>query len=336
MFNKLYEEIYEIVKNNYLYIIGFFIGLAIMTIQLPYYINTPGGTSDISSKIEISDHEVTKNAFNMAYVSELHATLPTLIYSYFNKNWDVIKKENVIPSNEDKSDVKFRDSMMLNEANQEAIILAYTKANKQIEVLNKHFYVTYVLEDTETDLKVGDEILKINDIEINEYSQIYSITDALVENQKISIQVKNDDEITLKTATLMKEEDRLMIGILIAIDQEIKTIPDIKLKFKERDGGPSGGFMMSLAIYDTLTGSNLSQGRKIVGTGTIDEFGNVGQIGGVKHKIKGVVKDNVDIFFVPAGINYEEVMAVKDEKNYDITVVPIKTLDEAIEYLKNN
>jgi PDZ domain-containing protein len=127
-----------------------------------------------------------------------------------------------------------------------------------------------------------------------------------------------------------------MIGILISVDQELETIPKIEFKFKGTEGGPSGGFMMSLAIYDTLTGSKLSQNRKIIGTGSIDQYGNVGEIGGVKYKIKGAVKADADIFFVPAGQNYEDVMEVKLEKKYDITVVPVNTLDDAIEYLQNN
>ncbi|MDD4282965.1 MAG: PDZ domain-containing protein, partial [Bacilli bacterium] len=285
---------------------------------------------------EIADHKIEKDAYKMAYVYEMRATLPTLIYSYFNKNWDVIKKDEVILPNEDKEDAKFRDHLMLKEANQQAIMLAYTKAKKQVTVLNKKFFITYIDEIAKTDLKIGDEILTINGQELNELDDINKISQTFVENQKITIQIKRDNKISNKKATIITDEDRLVIGILISVDQEIETDPKIELKFKETDGGPSGGFMMSLAIYDALTNSNLSQGRKIVGTGTIDSQGNVGSIGGALYKIKGAVKDNADIFFVPAGNNYEEVIKLKNEKNYDIKIVAIETLDDAIEYLENN
>lgn len=336
MFNKLYDQIIKLVKNNYLYIIGILIGFFLMTIKLPYYINTPGGSADISSKISIADHQITKNAFNMAYVYEIPATIPTLIYSYFNKNWDVIKKEEVVLPNENKEDVKFRDQMMLKEANQQAIILAYNKANKKTNIIRKNFYVTYIDELAKTDLKIGDKILKINNEEIDDLAQIHDLIKSFKANQKIDIQIKRDDKITTKSATIINNKNNLMIGILISVDQELETIPKIEFKFKGTEGGPSGGFMMSLAIYDTLTGSKLSQNRKIIGTGSIDQYGNVGEIGGVKYKIKGAVKADADIFFVPAGQNYEDVMEVKLEKKYDITVVPVNTLDDAIEYLQNN
>ena len=73
---------------------------------------------------------------------------------------------------------------------------------------------------------------------------------------------------------------------------------EIKMDFSKSEGGPSGGFMMSLAIYSKLV-EDLTDGRKIVGTGTIDSNGNVGEIGGVKYKIMGAVKNKADVFFVP-------------------------------------
>lgn len=335
MFNKIYDEILKIIKNNYLFIIFFFIGFAIANIKLPIYINAPGGISDVSEKIEIKDYTIDKNTFHMAYVYEFQATIPTLIYSYFNNNWDLIKKEEVIYENETKEETEFRNKMLLNEANQTAIIVSFNKANKEVNVKNKRFFVTYIDKMAKTDLKIKDEILKINNQEIRELEDIKEISKNFVAGEEITIQVKRDDKILERKATIIEIEEQLVIGILISVDQEIETNPEVNFNFKKSESGPSGGFMISLALYDALTGGNLGNGKKIAGTGTIDIYGNVGEIGGAKYKLKGAVKDKVDIFFVPAGENYNEVMEVKKEKNYDITVVPIKTLDDAIEYLKN-
>ena len=84
MFNKLYDQIIKLVKQLSLHNRNFN-RFFLMTIKLPYYINTPGGSVDIRSRISIADHQITKNTFNMAYVYEIPATIPTLIYSYFNK-----------------------------------------------------------------------------------------------------------------------------------------------------------------------------------------------------------------------------------------------------------
>ena len=72
--------------------------------------------------------------------------------------------------------------------------------------------------------------------------------------------------------------------------------------------------MMALSIYGNLTNQDLTNGKTIVGTGTIDIDGNVGSIGGVKYKLIGAVKNKADIFIVPNGENYDEAIKIKKEK----------------------
>ena len=91
--------------------------------------------------------------------------------------------------------------------------------------------------------------------------------------------------------------------------------------------------MMSLMVYNALTKQDLTHGKKIVGTGTISLNGQVGEIGGVKYKLMGAVKDHADIFLVPEG-NYQEALEVKKDKKYDIDIVSVKTINDAITYLE--
>ena len=63
------------------------------------------------------------------------------------------------------------------------------------------------------------------------------------------------------------------------------------------------------------------------------KHGNVGDIGGVKFKLMGAVNNKADIFLVPEE-NYEEAIKVKKEKGYNIEIVSVKTLKDAIDYLE--
>ena len=92
--------------------------------------------------------------------------------------------------------------------------------------------------------------------------------------------------------------------------------------------------MMSLTIYNKLVKEDITKGKKIVGTGTIDVDGNVGEIGGVKYKLIGAVKKKAEVFICPKE-NYEEALSVAKEKNYDIKIIEVSTFDEALEALKN-
>ena len=91
--------------------------------------------------------------------------------------------------------------------------------------------------------------------------------------------------------------------------------------------------MMSLAIYNQLVKEDITGGKKIVGTGTIDISGNVGEIGGVKYKLIGAVKDDADIFICPEE-NYSEAIEVALDKEYDITIISASTFNEAIKKLE--
>ena len=92
---------------------------------------------------------------------------------------------------------------------------------------------------------------------------------------------------------------------------------------------------MSLSIYSAISGEDILKGRNIAGTGTIDIEGNVGEIGGIKYKVMGAVKNKMDIILVPSA-NYKEAMKVKKEKKYKIKIVEVKTFQDAIKYLKEN
>lgn len=105
--------------------------------------------------------------------------------------------------------------------------------------------------------------------------------------------------------------------------------PGVKVEFKTGQiAGPSAGLMLALALYDQLTPEDLTGGREIAGTGTLECDGGVGPIGGIQQKVAGAQAQGADIFFAPL-LNAEEAEQVAR----DIEVVPIRTFAEAIEYL---
>ena len=151
----------------------------------------------------------------------------------------------------------------------------------------------------------------------------------------LSVKVERNGKIIDCYAKLIEFNGEKAIGLYLVNIYDYEIIPKINLNFKSNESGPSGGFMLSLAIYDRLVNDDLTKGRKIVGTGTIDINGKVGEIGGVKYKLMGAVSNNADIFFVPKE-NYEEAIKIKKEYNYKINIVSVETLEDAINYLKDN
>ena len=94
----------------------------------------------------------------------------------------------------------------------------------------------------------------------------------------------------------------------------------------ERIGGPSAGLMFTLGIIDKLTDGDLTDGRFIAGTGTIDPDGTVGPIGGVLLKLITARDAGATVFLVPADNCAEAVTQVPD----GLQLVKVASLDEAM------
>ncbi|MGW4946562.1 YlbL family protein [Actinoplanes sp. NPDC004185] len=76
--------------------------------------------------------------------------------------------------------------------------------------------------------------------------------------------------------------------------------PSVEVKVDvDEIGGPSAGLMLTLGIIDKLTPADLTGGRIIAGTGTVDEAGAVGPISGVPQKLLGARAAGAELFLVP-------------------------------------
>ena len=91
--------------------------------------------------------------------------------------------------------------------------------------------------------------------------------------------------------------------------------------------------MSTLEIYNRITKEDITKGKTIAGTGTINIDGSVGEISGVKYKIMGAVKKNADLFIVPSG-NYEEALEIKKKMGYDIELLEAKTFLQILNELE--
>ncbi|MEU1512189.1 S16 family serine protease [Streptomyces sp. NPDC005811] len=113
-----------------------------------------------------------------------------------------------------------------------------------------------------------------------------------------------------------------------------RTDDGIKVTLKLSDvGGPSAGLLFSLGIVDKLdgngTGGDLTGGRTVAGTGTIDAAGTVGAVGGVSLKTQAARRDGATVFLVPK----DECREAKSELPKGLRLIPVTTLKGAVNAL---
>ncbi|MDD3341282.1 MAG: PDZ domain-containing protein [Bacilli bacterium] len=336
MFTKLYAEIKKILKENRIGICLFVLLLILFCIPLPYYIDTPGGAIDISKKIKLEDSYKKKGSLNFAYVSELKATPLIYLYAKFQEDWKIVKKEEVKYDNETIAEMEFRDKKLLEESYDNAVLVAYHQLGKEVHIEKTTLYITYLDEKARTDLEIGDALLKMDGEKITDKTSLLKKIRSKKAGEEITFKVKNKNTEYERHAIIIEEEGISLVGAMVTSNKDLKMNPPIEITSEKTESGPSGGLMLSLAIYNALTKEDITGGNKIVGTGTIEEDGTVGSIGGVAFKLKGAVKEKATLFLVPAGENYEEAIKLKKDKNYSIKIKAISTFEEALSYLKEN
>lgn len=324
----------QYLKETYKLYIYTLIILLILLFPMPYFISNGGGVDNLDKKINVEGGYKGEGSFNLSYVNELEGTVASYIMSYIMPSWDREKvNDYMIIDNESVDDVNNRGKVSLYQSNDNSTLVAYTKAGKKIEPKENNYYIYIIFNENIKNIKVGDKLYKVNGLDNPDFDVLKDIID---KEDKVTITVLRDDkEITEEINVFTTEEGNRYIGLTFMNIVDYETDPKIEFVTKDNESGGSAGLMMSLAIYNALTEYDYSRGLVVAGTGTISADGTVGEIGGVNYKLTGAVSGGVDIFFVPDGDNYKEALKIKEKNNYKIDLVPVKTFDDAIEYLKN-
>lgn len=334
MFNKLYDGIKGFIVENYKFLIIWGIIIFLFFYEFPYVIYTPGGIVNLEERISVDDAYESDGSLNMSYVSLVKGTAPMILLSYIIPNWDLIDKDEIISEDESVDDLIELEKLYMQSSINNATILAYEKAGKELKITKKVNNIIYIADDAETDLKMYDELISVEGVEVTNIDEVKKIVNEKEAGDTIKLKVIRNNKKKECSAKIYETADGLKVGISFLTTYEYETDPSIDIKTKASESGSSGGLMLSLAIYNVLTEDDITKGRTIVGTGTIEINGEVGAIDGVKYKILGAVKNDADIFICPME-NYEEAIKVKEEFDLDIDIHEVNTFDEALKYLNN-
>jgi Lon-like protease len=186
-------------------------------------------------------------------------------------------------------------------------------------------------------LKPGDVILDIAGHRVHTANQVKPIVLATTPGTVLPMTIvrgKKRLHVRVKTVAAnsqglpAKKGKTSLIGILV----QDQIIFPVKITISHGNiVGPSAGLMFSLGIVNDLSKTDITKGCKIAGTGTIDPSGAVGEIGGAKQKIIAANNAGVKYFLVP-----DVAANRKPAEQYrgSVTVVPVKTLQGALTYLK--
>ncbi|MFD1394659.1 SepM family pheromone-processing serine protease [Kroppenstedtia eburnea] len=312
----------------------------------PYYIMQPGSALEVRPMIQVEgSRNKEQGAFFMTTVSMREGNLLAAIISRWDSRYELLPRDQVLVEGEDPVEYERRQKEIMKQSQQNAILAAFREAGHPVKEKLLGVRVLRVLEKMSGAqvLKQGDIIHRVNGNPVRSPEELIRQLSEKKVGETVRLELtRNGKTLTpkVKLGSLGRVggKDRPGIGIEPVTERKIQTEPEVTIRAEEI-GGPSAGLMFSLEIINQLENGDLTRGYRVAGTGTISPEGEVGQIGGIQHKIVAADEEGADIFFVPADIrpgdsNEKKALRTAKEIGADMKVIPVKSLREALGFLK--
>jgi PDZ domain-containing protein len=242
-----------------------------------------------------------------------------------NSRYAVVPRELIIPPGQSQEEVNQRNAEQFTRSQNSAEVAALRYLGYPTRVT-----VARVVEGAPAEgrLAAGDVITSVDGVEVTEATQLQQLVSGPPAGTTLTIGYLRDGQpgSVAVTTEAIGDDDTGRIGVEISTEFDVPFELSIQL---DRIGGPSAGLMFALGIIDKLDPEDLTGGRIIAGTGTIDEAGNVGPIGGVPQKLVAAHDLGAEAFLLPSA-NCAEALENAPE---GLPLLRVDTLEQAVRAL---
>ncbi|GAA4712802.1 SepM family pheromone-processing serine protease [Brevibacillus fulvus] len=312
----------------------------------PYYVTRPGSAIELRPIVAVEGGNKSKEAGTFMLTTVRMGEANRLWYWYAKMSPDVelMEKELVVQKGETDEDYTRRELAVMDNSQKIAEAVAFRLAGYEVKIEKRGVVVmgTIAGMPAKNVLQVGDVITAVDQQKITDANDMLKSLAGKKAGDVVQLTFLRDDkpqQATLKLAPLPGEPTRAGIGIQQDNDQLIEVPKQVTIS-ADGIGGPSAGLMFTLEIYNQLLqDQDLTKGYRIAGTGTISADGTVGRIGGINHKVVAADAADAEIFFAPDDSqgepsNYAEAVQTAKRIGTHMKIVPVKTVDDAIAFLK--
>lgn len=317
-------------------------------IKVPYAEMSPGPTVNTLGDhggepvLQISGHKTypTTGHLNMTTVrvtsADYNMNIAEAVYGWLAHDNIVVPHDTLYPDGKTEQQSSQENAEEFSQSQESAKVAALKELKLPVK---SQVVVSTVFKDSpaEGKLHAGDVIRKVDGTPVKEMTDVAELVTKHKPGQDVVFSVvpvkeaaaaekagkeptRTDD---IKITTEKAKDGRAIVGIQAGTDHTFPFTIDIKLADV---GGPSAGLMFALGIVDKLTPDDLTGGNFVAGTGTIEDNGKVGPIGGIGMKTVGARAKGAEYFLTPKD---NCATAAKDVPD-GLTLVKVNTIDDAV------
>ncbi|MDQ3106537.1 MAG: PDZ domain-containing protein [Actinomycetota bacterium] len=308
-------------------------------LPLPYYALAPGSAREVGPLIEATDAKVyeAEGAVLLTTISLQQVHPVEAFVGWIRSDVDVLPEEQIRPPETTDQEYRQFNFQVMDESKQNAIVVALRKLGYEVKEKGGGALVEKVLPQfpAQGRLQPGDVITSIDGQAIALVADAIAAISSHRPGDVLRMQVSQPDgtearEVQVPVAADPEQGGRPVLGVLLRSFKRDFDLPfDVDIK-SGNIGGPSAGLAFTLGVLDALTEGELTGGRRVAVTGTIEIDGRVGDVGGVAQKTSAVKAAGADVFLVPAG-EYE---VARQRAGKGLTVIKVTTLQEALDALE--
>ena len=286
------------------------------------------GKSDNKPIISVTGAPTSTSAGQLRLVTvsvQPDLTLFDAVRGWWDSNAAVVPRELIYPPDKTEKQVDAENAQDFAASQTSAETAALRELGYPVDVTITQLTAGYPAASV---LAVGDVIVSVDGTKVTSARSLSTLVRAKSAGVPHEIVYRRGTATATATVNTAKGDDgAARLGVVVEQRQPHPFTLKIDL---DKIGGPSAGLMFTLGIIDTLQPEDLTGGATIVGTGTIDDDGNVGPIGGIQQKLVAAKDAKAKVFLTPAD-NCAEALASAQP---GLPLVKVATLDDALNALR--
>jgi PDZ domain-containing protein len=306
------------------------------SMPVPYVALGPGptvntlGSSDGKAIIQITGHDTStsRGHLNLTTVSVGDGLdLGTAVRLWIDDSVAVVPREFVYPPNQTPKQTDAQNAADFKQSQTSAETAALRKLGYPVLVT-----VTALAPGSASGgkLEAGDVLTTVDGVPVTSRQKLLSLVRAKGPGETLTVGYRRGGKtgtVEVVAGRATDDPGRAALGVSVKQDQPHPFTIAIAL---DKIGGPSAGLMFALGIIDKIEPADLTGGIFVAGTGTIDDEGTVGPIGGIPQKLVAARRAGATVFLTPAG-NCDEAAAATPA---GLRLVKVETLDQALTALQ--
>jgi len=303
-------------------------------IRLPYYVLSPGDATAVEPLVQVRGAQSYRHPGSILFTTVALAgdvNAYALLHGWLNDNDEVVSRREITGGTPTKT-YNQQNIQAMTDSKTAATKVALVRLGYPVPASGDGVEVVQVTAKGPSDgkLQAGDVITAVDGAPVTLDDQAVSAVHRHKPGDVIGFTFNRGGQS--QTAQVQAGDDGhgvAKVGVALQTKNLRYDFPVQVTIATGKVAGPSAGLAFTLALLDDLAAGDLTGGKKVAVTGTIDVNGRVGPVGGVAQKTVTARRAGAVAFLVPPE---EE----RDAKRHagSMRIMTVRTLDDALAALR--